>query len=128
MAGTVSQTLVVLERKKLIVKKSDPKDRRNVQLELTPAGRLLLDDDPIMAVRNNATALGETNEVALLAGLKRLLHVTLEERGGRAFGVCHSCKYFLQAAEGGAIHRCALLDAPLSDEDSEQICVENVFG
>ena len=45
---------------------------------------------------------------------------------GRAFGVCGSCRYFLAHAQtaSAAPHRCTLLDEPLSEADSRQICAE----
>ena len=123
--GTVSQTIIALERKKLIRKKTGPKDKRSVQLELTSAGRLLLEKDPISAIRNTAIKLKKTDRDALTDGLKQLLRVTLDERNGVPFGVCKTCRYFRAHAEGGDPHRCALLDVSLSDEDSELHCIEN---
>lgn len=37
--GTVSQTVIALERKGLVVRSDDPRDRRSVQIDLTEAGR-----------------------------------------------------------------------------------------
>ena len=57
-------------------------------------------------------------------GLQTILTETLRRRGGRPFGACRTCRFFRPDDPDGAPHRCGLLDAPLSAEDSEQICVE----
>ena len=44
--GTVSQTLIALERKGLIAKSARPGEARSLVLTLTPAGEKLLADDP----------------------------------------------------------------------------------
>ncbi len=123
--GTVSQTIIALERKKLIRKKTDPKDKRLVQIELTPAGRSLLKKDPISKVRKTAEKLDKPDRIALAGGLKDLLRATLDARHGAAFGVCKTCRHFRRNTDNGAPHRCALLNAPLTDDDSELHCIEN---
>jgi DNA-binding MarR family transcriptional regulator len=45
--GPASRSVAALERKALLVGERDSKDRRVVRLELTPAGRALLAQDPI---------------------------------------------------------------------------------
>ena len=122
--GTVSQTLNALERKGLVRKKGDPGDRRQVRIELTAKGRRLLERDPVDAALQSASDLPERQKAGLERGLAMLLKDTLKRRGGRPFGVCHTCRFFEANHPGGAPHRCALLDATLSDEDSDQICVE----
>ncbi len=122
--GTVSQTLNALERKGLIRKQADPGDRRNVTIEVTCAGRNVLARDPVEAILTSAARLSAAERRALSAALEKLLTEALRRRGGRTFGVCRSCRFFQMRAKGGAPHRCALLEVPLSGEDSERICVE----
>ena len=122
--GTVSQTLNALERKGLIRKAADPGDRRNLTIAVTPAGAALLAQDPVAVLMRSAAQLDPGLRRDLAAGLERLLAAALEQRGGRPFGVCRSCRFFQKRAAGGAPHRCALLEVPLSDEDSARICVE----
>lgn len=122
--GTVSQTLNALERKGLLRKRSDPADRRQLRIELTAKGRRLLAQDPLEALRQAAAALPAAQRRGLQAGLEDLLTETLRRRDGRPFGLCRTCRFFEAKAPGGAPHRCALLEVPLSEDDSTQICVE----
>ncbi len=122
--GTVSQTLGALERKGLVAKEADPADRRQVRIALTDEGAKLLADDPIHAVLQSTSGLSEADRSGIADGLQTILTETLRRRGGRPFGACHTCRFFKPDHPEGAPHRCGLLDAPLSAEDSDQICVE----
>ncbi len=122
--GTVSQTLNALERKELAVKKTDPTDRRQVHLNLTPKGARLLERDPIEALTKSASKLPAGQRRALSEDLESLLKETLRRRDGQPFGVCRTCRYFKANDPEGAPHLCGLLDAALSTNDSKSICVE----
>ncbi|ANM30954.1 hypothetical protein ABI59_17285 [Acidobacteria bacterium Mor1] len=122
--GTVSQTLIALESKGLIRKKSDPGDRRAVRLELTAAGRRALGSDPLLEFAESVGALGKVGEGTLERNLTALLTERLEQIEGRPFGICRTCTHFEKNAPEGKPHRCGLLELPLSADESEQICVE----
>jgi len=122
--GTVSQTLNALERKALIKKTTDPADKRNIHIKITPAGRKALRHDPTASL---AAAIGQLNgaDKAFLSDkLKFVLLTMLRERGGRPFGACKTCQHFKRSAAEGKPHFCSLLREPLSDADGEAICVE----
>ena len=122
--GTVSQTLNALVRKGLVRKEADPGDRRNLTIEVTPAGRELLARDPVEALLTSAAKLGAAERRTLSDGLEALLGEALRRRGGRPFGLCRSCRFFQKRAKGGTPHRCGLLGVPLTGEDSRRICIE----
>ena len=122
--GTVSQTLNALERKGLIRKQADPGDRRNLAIEVTPAGMTLLAQDPVETLAHSAAELSARQRRDLSAGLEILLKAALDRRGGRPFGLCRSCRFFRKRAKDGGPHRCALLEVPLTAEDSGRICIE----
>src|SRR5688572_9564232 len=46
--GTVSQTVIALERKGLLRRATDPRDRRGIRLRLTARGRANLEHDPMV--------------------------------------------------------------------------------
>ncbi len=122
--GTVSQTVMALERKGLITKVSAPSDRRQVDLALTAAGRSLLEEDPYEHLSQSWAQLDGQAQEQLSESLALLLQEMLRRRKGRPFGVCRSCKFFRANAEGNGRHRCALLNQALTEADSALICVE----
>ena len=69
----------------------------------------------------------ETVVVLRLADdLEAGLRAAITERGGRAFGACHTCRHFRRNQRSGAApHHCALLDEPLSATDAVAICLEH---
>ena len=118
--GTVSQTILALEKKGLVAKSSSPGDKRAVRLALTSEGKALVEEDPLLAIDTYAAQRG----LDLQEGLESLLHDMLRARGGHPFGPCMDCVHFQKNADGGAPHLCGLLAEPLSDEDSAAICFE----
>lgn len=117
--GTVSQTLIALEEKGLVEKTRSARDARVVDLALTAEGRRMLTND---AERALAAAIDEGGSAGEIAAMLGKAHSTaLARRGGKAFGVCKTCRHFRRE---GALRACALLDAPLSVQDAEAICAE----
>ncbi len=124
--GTVSQTLMALERRGFLAKVANPADARSVQLDLTEAGRAALLEAPVEFVARAVQSLPGSKRSEVDEAFSSLLAAMVAETGGRPFGVCKSCRYFEvdgQHPEGGP-HRCRLLDLPLSATDSELICAE----
>ncbi len=120
--GTVSQTLIALEGKGFVSRAPSPRDGRSVDLALTGKGLAALEDDPLLRLAEDL-AQGAGGEVSAVADMLRgALRATVRRNGGRPFGVCRSCRHF-RAGEA-AQHRCALLDEPLSEADSADICLE----
>lgn len=122
--GTVSQTLMSLERAGLVSKTVDAADRRSVKLELTDAGRDRLRQDEIARVQAMVDAMPELDRLRLDDALRQLLKTRLELEGGRAFGLCRTCRHFAADARGPAKHHCRLLDEPLADAEADEICYE----
>lgn len=122
--GTVSQTVMSLERAGLVEKAANPADRRSVHLALTPAGTALLAADGIAGIRNAVESLDETTRRGLDRGLRAVLASRLAAGGGRPFGICRDCRHFGRDARGAGLHFCALLRQPLGEEDAAQICHE----
>ena len=110
--GTVSQTLLLLDRSGLIERFEDDVDRRVVRLRLSPSGeRLLYEAQPALAwqnatrnispnrIRNAVSALRE----ALLAGEQAILF--LNRRGTSTYVFCRAC---------GHVMTCPRCDTPLT--------------
>ena len=122
--GTVSQSLLVLARKGLIVKHSDENDRRIVHLELTHEGRrLLLRTWSSLRVREAVSALPEFRRKRLEDALFDLLLSLQRVHDSRSFGLCHTCSLFERLGDGR--FRCGLTAELLADEETEKICREH---
>lgn len=123
--GTISQTLIALEQKGLIQRVPSTRDRRSIDLALTPAGEAALRDDPVQQLAEDiASATGGATD-QLLSSLRATLGRAVARNDGKPFGACHTCRHFRRGGKGKG-HHCALLDLPLTDGDSEQICVEQI--
>lgn len=122
--GTVSQTLAALERKGLVKKVTVPTDRRNVTIELTRKGMSLLRKDPLGDLSTAIEKLSDRQQAGLGKSLRGLLEQALRQREGRPFGACSTCRHFERDADDGRPHRCGLLHEPLTQPESELICVE----
>jgi DNA-binding MarR family transcriptional regulator len=116
--GTVSQTLIALERKGLVAVEASPRDRRSLAYALTDTGRSALAETALERVLE---AMADTK--ALEAGLRAVLAGLLAARGGRAFGICRACQHYEPKDDSGY---CRLLSEPLLPEEAEQICHEQV--
>lgn len=127
--GTVSQTVIALERKGLLAKSVDDRDGRGVRLDLTEAGWDLIEtSDPFSDLAAALASLPPLHVTVMAQGLSRVLDALLHSRGRRAFEVCAACRHFVRErtpGDDGGPHHCSLLDTPLSDADSRLICAEH---
>ena len=122
--GTVSQSLLVLQRRGLIAKRPDGQDRRVIHLELTDLGKRLLDQSwPSPRVREAVEALPEPRRKLLEETLRELLGSLQKANRSRSFGVCKTCSLFERLERNR--FRCGLTSEPLSKEQSERICREH---
>jgi len=121
--GTVSQTLLALERKGLIEKTPDSTDGRVVHCSLTAQGK----KDLAASAARDPVARGleqlkkeDRDQVAGL--LLPVLRSAQQARGGLTFGVCRTCVHFRR--RGRRLH-CGLTDEPLTNAESKLICREH---
>jgi len=122
--GTVSQTLGLLERKGLVAKAPDADDGRKVRLRLTPAGRRALGRlIPPPALEAALADLDPAQRALLPDALEALLRALQRRRGGRAFGLCRTCRH--HRVEAGGRRRCGLTGERLTKGDAERICREH---
>jgi DNA-binding MarR family transcriptional regulator len=122
--GSVSQTLLALEAKGLVSRRTDPDDQRVVRLDLTDAGRAVLSGPPPGMASDMLSTLSAKERAQFGALATKMLVGSLRRRGGRPFGACRDCKHFGRAEVSPSTHRCRLLDVPLTDFDAQAICVE----
>ena len=122
--GTVSQTLKVLEKKKLLEKVADKKDKRVAHLHITHKGQALLALlVPTQTFINACEALNKKQQQQIEEALNLLLSSLLKSNQLKSFGVCHSCHHNLLDKDGGNF--CNLVKLPLSTSDVQLICREH---
>lgn len=122
--GTISQTVIALERKGYIVKSARSGEKRSVELKLTANGEDVLKKDPWATLAAAAEELGGKTKRRLAKGLRELLDGELKRGKHPSFGQCASCRYFREKGEGNG-HYCMLLETSLTVDDSRRICVEH---
>jgi DNA-binding MarR family transcriptional regulator len=126
--GTISQTLMSLERKGYVAKAERPGEKRSLVLTLTAKGRDVLLRDPWRGLQSAAEELGGKTRRRMGKGLRELLLQELKRGQHKSFGFCASCRYFREKGrdrDPEGPHLCMLLGQPLTIADSERICVEH---
>ena len=122
--GTVSQTLIALEAKGYIRRLRCDADRRSLTVDLTDAGRALIENDPLCLVLKAADALDCEAQSRLADGLDGLARAVQTAKGMPEFGPCLDCVHFCPSkAEDESCH-CALTDEPIPAGETAKICVE----
>jgi DNA-binding MarR family transcriptional regulator len=121
--GTVSQTLLLLERKGFIKKTIDEIDRRKLHLSLLVEGSEILKQTRTSDIFKQAALLSKekdflNNEEAFMQALVALQKANKSQ----SFGQCKTCKFFTIASE---VFSCGLTKERLSLGDSEKICQEH---
>lgn len=126
--GTISQTLIALEKKGLITRRPGVRDRRGVVLELARAGRARVAMDPLRDLEMAALFLDPATQRTLADHLTGLLAEMQRRNRFHTFGICQTCRFFRRdgaPGERGGPHRCGLTLEPLSEPEIVQICREH---
>lgn len=122
--GTVSQSLKVLENKKLIAREKDKKDKRITHLKVTDEGLSFLaatcPPKHFTAALVGLDVEKKVHITSLLSEVLKNYQVTAERT---AFGVCKNCKFNQKTQEGIT---CALTKEPLTNKDTKLICREYI--
>ena len=122
--GTVSQTLKVLEKKGLLIKIADVKDKRVTHLEVTLDGRKLIDQILPSPIIRAASDFMCGDEIAVInSSLNTLLYKLQQANNFKSFGQCASCSHNINRGPGDYL--CGLTKEPLTTKDVELICREH---
>ena len=119
--GTVSQTILLLEKKGYLKKTADEKDKRMVHLSLLAEGDALMNKASPADLYSQASAIFNENinqENVFINALNALQKANKSQ----SFGLCKTCKYFTETSVGFV---CDLTKEQLSQSDSEKICQEH---
>lgn len=123
--GTISQTVMALERKGLI-SKAERNARKAVHLTLTETGHEALGSDPWSDLAVAAEELGGKTRRRMQRGLEELLDSELKRAGLASFGTCENCRFFREKGrdgDAGGPHLCMLFEDALSNAETSRICV-----
>jgi len=119
--GTVSQTILLLEKKGYLKKTADENDKRMVHLSLLAEGDALMNKASPAELYSQASAIFNENinqENVFINALNALQKANKSQ----SFGLCKTCKYFTETSVGFV---CDLTKEQLSKGDSEKICQEH---
>jgi MarR family transcriptional regulator, negative regulator of the multidrug operon emrRAB len=119
--GTVSQTILLLEKKGYLKKTADQNDKRMVHLSLLAEGDALMNKASPADLYSQASAIFNENinqENVFINALNALQKANKSQ----SFGLCKTCKYFTETSVGFV---CDLTKEQLSQGDSEKICQEH---
>lgn len=123
--GTVSQTVMALEKKGLVRKEADPKDWRGVTLFLSDQGKAMLADDDLSVVKADIAELSDKTRRRFDRALDTLLEEARLRKGEPSFGSCPTCRYYREAASDLSAH-CMKVNAAVAKDETRLICVEHV--
>ncbi len=119
--GTVSQSLLLLDRRGLIERYLDELDRRVVRLRLSEAGEVLLEASGLHALWRSATRdVSATRIRTAVSTLREALFLLQAEVGGANFGTCETCQHFERRS--ARIYHCDWYAERLALSDSRLLC------
>ena len=119
--GTVSQSILVLARKRLVTRQTDERDGRVVRLVLTERAHALLKETNLISVWREALQPASPARVSSAMQVLRQVLVGLQAQAAqRTFGVCATCRHNQRL--GPRSYFCALVQEKLSSPEVRQIC------
>jgi len=119
--GTVSQTLLLLDRRGLIERYQDDVDRRVVFNGLSTSGeQLLYEAQPALAWQNATRNISPNRIRNATSALREALATLLEDNEGALFGECTTCAHCQKLSQ--RISRCGLMGDRLSGPETRRLC------
>jgi DNA-binding MarR family transcriptional regulator len=119
--GTVSQTLLLLDRRGLIERYQDDVDRRVVRLRVSTAGeQFLYESQPTLAWQNATRNISPNRIRNAVSALRETLTQLQEDNEGSNFGTCHSCSWCQKLSQ--RISRCGQMGDRLSGPETRKLC------
>ena len=123
--GTVSQSLIILEKREFIKKNQDHIDKRVFHIQLLGKGRSVLKKaKPTDLFKKAAEILQENSPIVAREDIFiEALRALQMANNANSFGVCKTCENFSRK-QGGFF--CELTQEKLSKSDSDKICQEHI--
>ena len=129
--GTASQTIKSLVQNDYLTRKRSKSDGRSIDLTLTNKSKKFLAEDPFEVLVDAASALSNSASHTVARSLERMLRKMTQQQGKRHFGMCPNCKYLQEDgyyANGKPNYCCTLVDEPLKEAETQQLCVNFLPG
>lgn len=119
--GTMSQSLLLLDRRGLVERYQDDLDRRVVRLRLSAAGEQFLAEAQPQLAWQTATRNISPNRIRnAVSALRETLATFQLDNEGQPFGTCHGCRHFERLS--ARAYRCGLMGDRLSGPEARKIC------
>ena len=123
--GTVSQTLKVLEKKGLLRKQGDTRDKRLVHLKPTARGQRLVDRAvPAEALTSGIDNLSSSERQVTVDSLRTLLRSVQKANDLKTFAPCNTCRF---NQKHNTAYFCELTQEPLEAQDIVLLCREHQY-
>ena len=119
--GTISQSLLTLEKKGLVRRQTNAADERHVLLDLTDRGHSKLQADPILPLVQGLDELGGKTKRRFARGLAELLSREIGRQGGARFGTCAGCALAKHSAAGNTF-QCTVDGATPDEHEQTRLC------
>jgi DNA-binding MarR family transcriptional regulator len=124
--GTISQTLLSLEKRGLIQKSLRGGDGRSVILALTPAAEALLAHDPQKGLVGSAADLGSKTARRFARAVSELLASEARRSGEPSFGNCLTCKHLRIETDDSLL--CMAFAEKITEQEAENLCLRHEVG
>lgn len=119
--GTLSQSLLLLDRRGLIERYQDDLDRRVVRLRLSATGEQFLNEtQPQLAWQQAARNISPNRIRNAVSALRETLVTFQADNEGKLFGTCVTCKHVERLS--ARAFRCGLMGDRLSGPETRKIC------
>jgi DNA-binding MarR family transcriptional regulator len=115
--GTTSQTLMALERKGILTRQPEGRDKRGTRLDLTERGRELAGRDPLADLSRSIARLPPLHTAALSQSLVHILADLAGSQVRSGFESCQTCRHF-NASDSA----CLRFQSPLNAGETSATC------
>lgn len=105
----------------LLTRQAHAHDRRSTVMEVTEAGRAMLDSDPLGALRRVLAGLPQGDQTTLARTVRKAVTDLAAQRGAPTFGTCSDCDH---CEPGGAQAYCHCTQTLLAAPDMATFCVD----
>ncbi len=129
--ATSSQVTDALERKRLVLRRALPEDRRTVTLHLTDAGEQQAEalNNILQEIETAITSLPESDQQALQRATQAIV-LQLQKKGYiQVYEMCWNCAFFQRNAhpeDPQKPHHCTFVNAPLPEAETILECPDFV--